>query len=155
MTLTFERKFKEAFKLPPVKPDYRKLMEMLPPRPIKNREENRKFLKVLEFCFDILQSETVKQEVKNSLSEYAKVIGLLIEEYEKKEFPVPQASPSEILAFFMEEHQLSQSDLKKELGGQSVVSEILNGKRKLNVKQIEHLSKRFHTSPSVFFQNTR
>jgi HTH-type transcriptional regulator/antitoxin HigA len=49
----------------------------------------------------------------------------------------------------MEEHNLKQSDLS-EIGSQGVVSEILNGKRTLNVAQIKALSKRFKVSPAVF-----
>jgi hypothetical protein len=44
---------------------------------------------------------------------------------------------------------LQQADLP-EVGSQSVVSEILNGKRDLNVRQIRALVKRFHVSPAVF-----
>jgi HTH-type transcriptional regulator/antitoxin HigA len=33
---------------------------------------------------------------------------------------------------------------------EGVVSEILNGKRELNVRQIRALAKRFHVSPAVF-----
>jgi HTH-type transcriptional regulator/antitoxin HigA len=51
----------------------------------------------------------------------------------------------------MEEHSLKQSDLSKELGSQSVVSEILSGKRRLNSQQVLALSKRFGVSPSAFF----
>jgi HTH-type transcriptional regulator/antitoxin HigA len=49
----------------------------------------------------------------------------------------------------MEEHGLKQVDLP-EIGSQGVVSEILNGKRKLNVRQIEALAQRFRVSPVVF-----
>lgn len=42
-----------------------------------------------------------------------------------------------------------RSDLP-EIGSQGVVSEILNGKRELNVRQIRALADRFHVSPSVF-----
>ena len=49
----------------------------------------------------------------------------------------------------MEEHELTQSDLP-EVGSQGVVSEILSGKRKLNIRQIHALSERFGVSPSVF-----
>jgi HTH-type transcriptional regulator/antitoxin HigA len=49
----------------------------------------------------------------------------------------------------MEEHSLSQSDLP-EIGSQGVVSEILNGKRKLNIRQIQALAKRFRVSPATF-----
>jgi HTH-type transcriptional regulator/antitoxin HigA len=49
----------------------------------------------------------------------------------------------------MVEHDLKQSDLP-EIGSQGVVSEILSGKRQLNVRQIKNLSKRFKVSPAVF-----
>ena len=47
---------------------------------------------------------------------------------------------------------MNQRDLK-EIGSQGVISEILNGKRKLNLRQIVELSKRFAVSPSVFIEN--
>lgn len=49
----------------------------------------------------------------------------------------------------MEEHRLTQSDLP-DVGSQGVVSEILHGKRQLNVRQIRALADRFGVSPAVF-----
>jgi HTH-type transcriptional regulator/antitoxin HigA len=49
----------------------------------------------------------------------------------------------------MSEHGLKQSDLT-EIGSQGVVSEILNGKRELNTRQIKLLAKRFSVAPSLF-----
>jgi HTH-type transcriptional regulator/antitoxin HigA len=49
----------------------------------------------------------------------------------------------------MEKHGLKQSDLT-EIGSQGVVSEILSGKRQLNVRQVKMLSNRFKVSPAVF-----
>ncbi|HSG17040.1 MAG TPA: hypothetical protein VLE70_12060 [Anaerolineae bacterium] len=51
----------------------------------------------------------------------------------------------------MEEHGVRQADLP-EVGSQGVVSEILSGKRELNVRQIRELARRFHVSPAVFIQ---
>ena len=50
----------------------------------------------------------------------------------------------------MEQHGLSQSEIP-EVGSQGMVSEVLNGKRELNKRQIEALSRRFHLSPAAFF----
>jgi HTH-type transcriptional regulator/antitoxin HigA len=50
----------------------------------------------------------------------------------------------------MEQHDLRQSDLRKEIGSQGVVSEILSGNRELNTRQIRALAKRFSVSPAVF-----
>ncbi|MBJ15335.1 MAG: transcriptional regulator [Legionellaceae bacterium] len=54
------------------------------------------------------------------------------------------------LKFLMEQHGLDQSDLKNEIGSQGVVSEILNGKRQLNITHIRKLSERFKVSPATF-----
>lgn len=76
-------------------------------------------------------------------------LGTMIHAYEEKHFVLPQASGSEILEYLMDEHGLRQSDLP-EVGSQGVVSEILHGKRDLNVRQIRELAQRFHVSPAIF-----
>ena len=62
---------------------------------------------------------------------------------------VSGGTPAAILAVLMDEHQLKQGDIP-EIGSQGVVSEILNGKRELNLRQIRALSKRFNI-PQRFF----
>ena len=75
-------------------------------------------------------------------------LGTLILAYEEEHEQIPESSGVETLAFLMEEHNLRQSDLP-EVGSQGVVSEILSGKRELNVRQIRALSQRFGVSPAV------
>ena len=79
------------------------------------------------------------------------LLTLLIERYEEEHYSLPQASPADVLRFLLSQHGLRQRDLAEELGGESVVSEVLSGKRRLNAAHIEQLSKRFHVSPAVFF----
>ena len=76
-------------------------------------------------------------------------IGSLIETYESQYISEIDGNPIDALKTLMEEHNLKQSDLS-EIGSQGVVSEILSGKRKLNVRQIKILSQRFKVSPAVF-----
>lgn len=76
-------------------------------------------------------------------------LGTLLRAYEEKHHPMPQSNGAAMLRFFMEEHGLAQSELP-EVGSQGVVSEILNGKRELNLRQIRALAKRFGVSPAVF-----
>jgi len=76
-------------------------------------------------------------------------LGTLIHAYEEEHHPIPECSGVDVLRFLMEEHDLMQSDLP-EIGSQGVVSEILRGKRELNVRQIRALAKRFHVSPEMF-----
>jgi HTH-type transcriptional regulator/antitoxin HigA len=76
-------------------------------------------------------------------------LATLIHAWEGQYHTVPQAPPRKVLAYLMEEHGLKQKDLK-ELGTQGIVSEILAGKRELNVRQIRKLASRFNVSTAVF-----
>lgn len=77
-------------------------------------------------------------------------LSVLIEAYDEEHHRIPDATPIELLKFLMEQHGLSQGDLP-EIGSQGVVSEILRGKRELNVRQIQALSRRFHLPVGAFF----
>lgn len=76
-------------------------------------------------------------------------LGTVLHAWEEQHYAMPECGGADVLRFFMAEHSLSQSDLP-EVGSQGVVSEMLNGKRELKVRQIRALSKRFGVSPSVF-----
>lgn len=101
----------------------------------------------------IMQMNELIDEVgtneKHPMYEFLDTLGTILHAYEEKQHPMPQASGAEVLQHLMEEHGLRQSDLP-EIGSQGVVSEILNGKRELNVRQIRELARRFHVSPAVF-----
>ena len=77
---------------------------------------------------------------------------VLIEAYDKEHHEIPDVSGIDILKFLLEQHDIAQGDLP-EIGSQGVVSEILRGKRELNKRQIEALSRRFNLSPAAFFPN--
>lgn len=83
------------------------------------------------------------------LYELLDTLGTLLHTYEEAHQPIPETSGVDVLRFFMEEHGLTQSDLP-EIGSQGVVSEVLSGKRELNVRQIRALAERFGVSPAVF-----
>ena len=55
-----------------------------------------------------------------------------------------------VLRVLMDQHQLNTTDFKNEIGGKSMVSMILNGKRKLSLDHIKALSKRFDIAPQLF-----
>ena len=76
-------------------------------------------------------------------------LGTVMHAYEEQHHPMPECRGGDVLRFLMEEHGLAQSDLA-EIGSQGVVSEILRGKRELNVRQVRALAQRFHVSPAVF-----
>jgi HTH-type transcriptional regulator/antitoxin HigA len=93
--------------------------------------------------------DEISTDEKHPLYSLLDTLATLIHAYEEENYPIPTSSGSDILRFLMEEHGLTQTDLP-EVGSQGVVSEILNGKRELNVRQIRALAKRFNVSTAVF-----
>lgn len=104
----------------------------------------KKLVKILDELID-----EVGNDEKHQLAPLLETIGNLIEEYENDHFIQPNSEPVEVLKFLMQENNLTQKDMNI-LGSQGVVSEILNGKRELNVRQIKALAGKFKVSPSVF-----
>ncbi|MBB3120070.1 helix-turn-helix domain-containing protein [Pseudoduganella violacea] len=84
------------------------------------------------------------------LADLVNALGAMIEQYEAIHYPQEAVSPTDMLRMLMDQHRLSQSDLP-EIGAQSVVSEVLSGKRELNVRQIRALAARFKLPPGAFF----
>ncbi len=93
--------------------------------------------------------DEVGEKENHQLSSLMEVIGNLIESYENSREYIGDAEPISVLKELMSQHGLTQKDLV-EVGSQGVVSEILNGKRELNVRQIRSLANRFSVSPAVF-----
>jgi HTH-type transcriptional regulator/antitoxin HigA len=77
-------------------------------------------------------------------------VGDLIEAYDHEHRPMPLATGADALRYLMQEHGLKQGDLP-EMGSQSVVSEVLSGRRQLNLRQVRWLSERFGVPVEVFF----
>lgn len=77
------------------------------------------------------------------------IVGDLIEDFETAHHPLPEETGVQALKFLMAQHGMKQTDLH-EIGSQGVVSEILNGKRELNIRQVRALSERFGVSPATF-----
>lgn len=109
-----------------------------------NEGEYNQLAELLDELTDI-----VRDDESHPLVNLMDVVGALIETYENEYIPEPVSDPISVLKHFMEEYDLKQKDLT-ELGGEGVVSEILSGKRELNVRQIKALSERFKVPVSLF-----
>ncbi len=94
--------------------------------------------------------DLVGENERHPLAGLLDLVGELVAAYESRMHPVPDAPPREVLRLLMEQNGLTQTDLHRELGGQPVVSAILNGKRKINSRQAKALAARFHVSPAAF-----
>ena len=121
-----------------------KMIERGAPHLIRSEEQLAAYTKAL-FQLTAIDHPTTAQ------IEAIELLTLLIERYENEHYSPPDASPAEVLRFLIDQQGLRQRDLAEDLGGESVVSEVLSGRRKLNAVHIERLSARFHVSPAVFF----
>ena len=129
--------------------DYHRIRRQIPFGPLRSPAEYRRAVTILDEIVD-----EIGEEETHPLSDLAETLALAIAAYEEIHVPVPDATGSTILRTLMEEHGLSQSELP-EIGSQGVVSEILSGKRNLNVPQITRLAGRFGVSPAVFLPTPR
>ena len=117
-------------------------------KPIFSVPQSEKEYERLVSFLDTLIDDVGENE-EHPLASLMDTIGNLIEIYENNRLPEMEGTPTDALRYLMQEHGLKQSDLP-EIGSQGVVSEILNGKRRLNTRQVEILGKRFGVSPGVF-----
>lgn len=111
---------------------------------IRNERQYDRAVKRLEQLLD-----EIGDNERHPLYSLLDTLGTVIHAYEETYHAMPETHGREMLRYLMEEHGLNQSDVP-EIGSQGVVSEILNGKRELNTRQIAALAKRFGVSPSVF-----
>lgn len=116
-------------------------------RPILTIRNEREYDAAIERLNELL--DDIGDNERHPLYGLLDTLGTLIHDYEETHHSMPECTGSDMLRFFMEEHGLNQSDLS-DIGSQGVVSEILNGKRELNIRQVRLLAKRFQVSPAVF-----
>ena len=112
--------------------------------PIRNEKHYKKLVAMLEALLD----ETAGDERHPAMG-LVDIVGDLIEDYEAEHHPLTTTTGLQALKFLMDQHGLKQGDLS-EIGSQGVVSEILAGKRELNIRQVRALGERFGVSAGTF-----
>ena len=112
--------------------------------PIRDEAHYQRMTAMLEALLD----ETTGDENHPAMG-LVDIVGDLIEDFESEHHPLPDVTGVQALKFLIEQHGIKQCDLH-EIGSQGVVSEILSGKRELNIRQVRALSERFGVSPATF-----
>lgn len=126
------------------RPTYIKLLQEFPPRPINSQEELLATQRVINSLID-------RAPLTPDESDYLNVLGTLVYEYEQTQEPIPDIYGVDLLKVLMEDNGLRQKDLIPIFKTESIVSAILNKKRKLTSRHIEELAEFFHISPAAFF----
>ena len=102
----------------------------------------------LETIFEALLDKGKRSPEEDALFD---LLTNLMEDYERRTLaPISDASPIEMLEYLMRENDLKQKDVADIFGGQSVVSDVLRGKRGINKEQAKKLGEKFSVSPSAF-----
>ena len=101
-----------------------------------------------------LTSELVRLDEREDLSpeeaELAKLLTLLIDEYEERRYPIRKASPQQTLQHLMEARKLTQKDLWKVFGSRGITSEVFHGKRSISKTHAKKLAAFFHVGADLF-----
>ena len=112
---------------------------------IRNDADYERVVAFMNSLLDVVGDDEVHE-----LADLLDLVGQLVEDYEGTRHVIPDAAPHEVLRFLLDQHSLKQSDLASEIGGQSVVSDILSGKRAINARQAKALAARFGVSAVAF-----
>ena len=72
--------------------------------------------------------------------EELQVLSILIEDYERRQYPITAPTPLEAIEFRMEQMGLAQRDVMPFIGSKSKTSEVLSGKRPLSLPMVRALS---------------
>lgn len=99
---------------------------------IKSEKEHTRALKRFEALFNSLEGTEESDEFD--------LLSLVLEDYESKMFPIEAPDPIEAIKVRMMDLNLKQVDLVKYMGSSSVVSEVMNKKRKLTLDMIRKLT---------------
>ena len=113
-------------------------------QPIHTEMDYQKALERIEEIFDAKPGTKQGDELE--------ILGILIDEYEKKHFPIEAPNPVEAIKFRMDQLGMEQKDLARLLGSKSRASEILSGKRSLSLRQIKILYRKLGIPAEILIQ---
>lgn len=116
-------------------------------KPIKNRTQHENYL---ARAYELMQLDL---EPNSPESDELELISILIEAYEKENYPIEPPNPIEAILFRIDQLGMKKSELKTILGSRSRVSEVLLGKRKLSLSMIRKLNDQLGISAQILIQD--
>ena len=101
--------------------------------PIETEQEYKEASRRIEEIYDVKKDSPHFKEML--------LLAILISEYEKKHFSLPEVDPIEIIKIRMEDFGYTATDLAKEYGDKGTISKVLNYKQPLSLTMIRIFSK--------------
>lgn len=124
---------------------YARLLARSLPSVIETEEENDRMLAEVERLMDKGEDKLSPEE-----SKLFRLMVRLIEDFEERAYPIPEAPPHEVLQHLMESNDYKQADLLPIFGSRGYTSDIVNGKRGISKEHAKALGEFFHVSPELF-----
>ena len=125
--------------------NYARLLSATQPMAIETDEQHERALAAISGLLRKGEQNLAAEELC-----LLKLLAILVEDFEKREYPMEEASPRDVLLFFMDQLHLRQRDLLPVFGSRSLVSEVVNGKRGISKSQAKKLANLFHVSTELF-----
>ena len=125
--------------------EYRELVDAFPPRPIRNDKD-------LDRAWAQIEALLTKSKRSKAEDDFLALLSDLVERWEDDHVEVPRLDGIELVRELLDDNELPQRALIHIFGTDSVVSEVLSGKRDLQRKHIEGLAEFFNVSPAAFFR---
>ena len=115
-------------------------------KPIKNKKQ---YEAALTRAYSLMQ---VDIKPNSEISDELEICTILIKDYESKYYPIENPNPLEAIKFRLEQMNISEAQLSEILGYRSRKSEILSGKRKLNLAMIRKLNEMLNIPAEVLIK---
>jgi HTH-type transcriptional regulator / antitoxin HigA len=111
------------------------ILDFTKPHVLRNAREYRAAVAEIDALLD--------EDPKRGSDAYDRLefLSVLVEAYEDEHHPIDETegTPQSIVAFMLEQREMTRSDLAPLMGGKARVSEFFAGKRRLSVEQIRSL----------------
>lgn len=124
---------------------YTQLITTFPPRPITSTKEYWAVQDRIDALLD-------KHDLTADERDYLTVLGMLVQRYEDDNEPDITLYGIDLIRALMDEQGLSQRDMTPIFKTDSIVSAVLNRKRRLTVEHIDKLADYFDLPHELFFE---
>ncbi len=91
--------------------------------------------------YALINSEKDQIEPGSTKGDELELLSILVERYEDEQLPRKAPDPIDAIRFRMDQMNLIQKDIAPLFGGETRISEVLNGKRQLTLKMITMLNR--------------
>ena len=127
-------------------PLYLKLIRKFPLRPIRSEEELDRAIAVVDSLVVRMDERTPEEQ------DYLEILSDIVEKYESEIYPEPVVPPHVMLRELIAFRGATRAEVARATGiGESVLSELLRGKRTMGRKTIETLVRYFKVDPGLSF----